>query len=83
MFQPSQECSKSKKIHQHAIHAICIKENVILTGSSDKTIKILSLGDLEELSHINCQELFKESVNPSIRALDVWENKILVGTLGS
>jgi WD40 repeat protein len=39
-------CTKSQKLHSGPIHALCIAENRILTGSGDKTIKILNLSDL-------------------------------------
>ena len=39
-------CVKSVKLHKSAIQAICVGENVILTGSSDESIKILNISDL-------------------------------------
>lgn len=76
-------CSNSKKLHTSAIHALCLHKGKLLTGSGDRTIKILNSSDLKEIISIECNQLLENSVDCSIRALDVWENKILVGTLGS
>lgn len=54
-----------------------------MTGGSDKTIKILSQSDLTVLKTIHLLEIIKDSADLSIRSLDVWGNKILIGTLGS
>ena len=76
--------SKSqKKLHSKAINALCIHENVVLTGSNDHTIKILSLDGFAVLNTIDCDKLLERSVNRSIRALDAIDNKVLIGTLGS
>lgn len=54
-----------------------------MAGGSDKTIRILSQSDLTVLKTINLLELIKDSADLSIRSLDVWGNKVLIGTLGS
>ncbi len=52
--------TKSKKnLHNGAINALCIHENVFLTGANDETIKLLALGSLEELAVINCAALLE------------------------
>lgn len=76
-------CSKNIKVHSRAIHAICLTDNMILTGSSDESVKIISADSLEVVNTIECASMFTHSVQKAIRALDVWENKIIVGTLGS
>lgn len=65
-------CAKNIKAHSRAIHAICLTDNMILTGSSDETVKIISFNDLEVVSTVDCSSIFTNSVNKSIRALDVW-----------
>lgn len=40
-------CGKSIKVHQKSLNALCVGENVILTGSKDQTIKILELESLK------------------------------------
>lgn len=54
-----------------------------MTGSTDKTIKVLNEKTFSVIQIIDCEGLFRDSIRPSIRALDVLGNKILVGTLGS
>ena len=39
--------SKSIKMHSEGIHALCIAGNNIITGSSDQTIKIVSLDGMK------------------------------------
>ena len=65
-------CSKNVKVHSRAIHAISLTSNMILTGSSDETIKIISFDGLEVVNTIECAKLFSNSVNKAIRAIDVW-----------
>lgn len=56
---------------------------MIVTGSSEEKIKIISFDKHEVVNTIDCAALFSNSFNKSIRAIDVWENKMIVGTLGS
>ena len=65
-------CSKNVKVHTRAIHAISLTGNMILTGSSDESIKIISFDGLEVVNTIECGKLFTTSVNSAIRAIDVW-----------
>lgn len=55
----------------------------MMTGGGDKTICILKYNGLTTMQKVNCEIIIKDSVKLSICSLDVWENKILVGTLGS
>jgi len=54
-----------------------------LTGSNDDKIIILNEKTLTKIQTIDCKKVMQDSIKPSIRSLDVWGNKILVGTLGS
>lgn len=44
----------------------------MMTGASDKVIKILNLSNLTVTKTINLSEIIKDSVDLSIRSLDVW-----------
>lgn len=75
--------AKSAKGHKGAVNALCVHENILLTGANDATINIWEFDSLTKITAIDCNNLFTESVCPKIRALDVKGNRILVGTLGS
>lgn len=75
--------SKSQKMHTAAVNALCLHEEILITGSNDKTIRLSNSKTLEALTTINCAKLFEQSVNSSIRAIDALGKKLLVGTLGS
>ena len=74
---------KGNKAHSGAVNAICIYEDTLLTGSNDQTIKIWDADSLKVRTTINCQTLLEGSVCAKIRALDVFDRKIVVGTFGS
>lgn len=44
----------------------------MMTGASDKVIKILNLSNLTVIKTINLSEIIKDSADLSIRSLDVW-----------
>lgn len=75
--------AKSQKAHTAAVNALCIHKNILLTGSNDKTIKLFKISDLSPITTIDCSKLFEQSVNSAIRAIDVNNKRIIVGTLGS
>jgi WD40 repeat protein len=47
--------TKSQKIHTKSLNVLNYKNNILVTGSSDCTIKILDINSLAELSSINCK----------------------------
>jgi microtubule-associated protein-like 6 len=55
--------SKTLKKHDKSLNTLCIYKSVLLTASSDATICILRLDNLNELVKIDCKLLFTESVN--------------------
>ena len=55
----------------------------MLTGANDEAIKIWNSESLELITTVDCKTLLKDSVCKSIRAIDVFQNQILIGTLGS
>jgi WD40 repeat protein len=66
-------CEKRIKAHdKKAIHAICLTRNVILTGSSDETVKLFTIDSHELITIIKCQNLISNSHHLSIRAIDVF-----------
>ena len=75
--------SKSQKMHSAAVNALCLHEDILITGSNDKTIKLFRAKTLEALASISCEKLFEHSVNCSIRAIDALGKRLIVGTLGS
>lgn len=74
---------KSQKGHKGAVNALCIHQDLLLTGSNDESIKIWTADSLNLITNIDCGALLDGSVCKKIRALDVMGNKILIGTLGS
>lgn len=70
-------------MHSAAVNALCLHEDILITGSNDKTIKLFKSKTLEALATINCEKLFEHSVNCSIRAIDALGKRLIVGTLGS
>jgi hypothetical protein len=77
-------CGKAVSLHdKKPMDAIRCLENVVLTGGKDGTVKIVALDSLAVLATVNCKDLFKDSKCPSVRAIDVFDNQLLVGTLGS
>lgn len=50
--------SKSIKKHNKSLNTLCIYNTVLLTGSSDATISILDIANLNELTKIDCKPLF-------------------------
>jgi WD40 repeat protein len=71
------------KAHSAAVNALCIHENVLLTGSNDETIKIWDADSLSLLCTVDAKSKLEGSVCKKIRALDVRDKRILVGTFGS
>ena len=65
------------------LNALWLGDEMMLTGGGDKMICVLNQKSLEVVTKIKCENIIKDSVHLSICALDVWENKILVGTFGS
>lgn len=70
-------------MHSAAVNALCLHEDILITGSNDKTIKLFKSKTLEALATISCEKLFEHSVNSSIRAIDALGKRLIVGTLGS
>lgn len=75
--------TKSAKGHQGPVNALCVHENILLTGGNDAIINLWELDSLSKITTIDCSPLLTGSVCQKIRALDVMDNRILVGTLGS
>ena len=75
---------KSIPLHNKApLNALWLGEKMMMTGGGDKMICVLEQKSLETVTKIKCENMIKDSVHLSICALDVCEDKILVGTLGS
>lgn len=76
--------SKSHKVHEKkSLNALRVGKKVILTGSKDKTIKILDRNTQKIITSIDCKKLLKDSVCPEIEAIDFIGSKIIIGTKGS
>ena len=56
---------------------------MLLSGSNDETIKIWDASSLKVLYNIDGKFRLDGSVCKKIRALDVMDKRILVGTFGS
>lgn len=57
--------SKCQKIHdKKSLNALTVGKNIILTGSKDKTIKILDRNTLKIITSIDCKKLLRDSVCP-------------------
>ena len=48
---------KSQKGHSGAVNALCIHEDMLLTGGNDATIKLWTLDSLNLITTINCADL--------------------------
>lgn len=77
-------CSKAVKLHGgKPMDALKCLSKVVLTGGKDATVNIVALDTLATLATIKCKEVLKDSKCPSVRAVDVIGNQLLIGTLGS
>ena len=75
--------AKAEKGHSGAVNALCIHEDILLSGSNDESIKIWNADSLKLLFTVDVKFRLEGSVSKKIRALDVMDKRILVGTFGS
>jgi len=75
--------TEKEKAHSAAVNALCIHEDILLTGSNDETIKIRNADSLDVIFNVDVGFRLEGSVCKKIRALDVMDKRILVGTFGS